>query len=115
MTHPDGGRVFPPGPIRGAPGQSYYMFMLSVPSRGILLGVTNDLARCLVERRAGSPAARLASARLVYFEVFADLGRAMARKGQLEGWNRSRKLRLILSANPDLSDLSIGLAGRKEA
>ena len=89
------------------------MFILSTPGRGLHLGVTNDLARWLVERRLGTaPGAAPLPMRLIYFEVISDLRRAMARKEQLEGWNRSKKLRLIVSVNPDLRDLSVGLAGQ---
>jgi len=111
MTQTDWSRVLPPGP---AGGRSYYMFILSAPGRGLSLGVTNDLARFLVERRLSEPADP-AAARLVYFEIISDLGRAMARKAQLEGWNRSKKWRLVVSANPDLRDLSAGLAERRES
>jgi putative endonuclease len=108
MSRIDGGRVPRPGPAAGPTERSYYLFILSTPARGLCLGVTNDLARCLVERRLG---ARLAATRLVYFEVLSDLRRALARKEQLEGWNRSRKWRLIVSVNPTWRDLSVGLAG----
>jgi putative endonuclease len=114
MSQPDRGRVSPPGPAAGPSERSYYLFILSTPGRGLTLGVTNDLARCLVERRLGAPPGRtspLEASRLVYFEVISDLGRALTRKQQLEGWNRSRKWRLILSLNPDWRDLSVGLAG----
>ena len=96
----------------------YYVYILSTPARGLALGVTNDLARCLVERRLGAlpgGASPFPATRLVYFEVISDLGRAMARKAQLEGWNRRRRLRLIVSTNPGLKDLSVGLAEQRES
>jgi len=114
MSYPDRGRVLPPGPAAGPSDRSYYLFILSTPRRGLHLGVTNDLARCLVERRRDAPPGRTTpfeASRLVYFEVISDLRRALARKEQLEGWNRSRKWRLIVSLNPTWRDLSVGLAG----
>jgi putative endonuclease len=91
------------------PERRYYVYILSTPSRGLFLGVTNDLARRLSERRLHGPpgADSLAeAARLVYFEVLTDFRRAIARKEQLEGWNRNRRWRLIGSVNPEWKDLS---------
>ncbi|HSE53581.1 MAG TPA: hypothetical protein VLB00_15430 [Gemmatimonadales bacterium] len=88
----------------------YYVYILSTPTRGLHLGVTNDLTRRLSERRLYGPpgAASVAgAARLVYFEVITDFKRAIARKEQLEGWNRSRRWRLIQSVNPEWKDLTV--------
>lgn len=48
----------------------------------------------------------LGAARLVYFEISFEFRRAIARKEQLEGWNRRRKWRLIESVNPRWRNLS---------
>ena len=96
-------------PAAALPERRYYVYILSTPTRGLYLGVTNDLARRLSERRLHAPpgAASVAgAARLVHFEVLTDFKRAIARKEQLEGWNRSRRWRLIQSVNPEWKDLS---------
>ena len=44
--------------------------------------------------------------RLVYFESFQDVKRAIDREKQLKGWVRKRKLELIEKENSDWRDLS---------
>lgn len=110
MSRPERGRVFSPGPVDGIPlRKGYYVYILSTPARALYLGVTNDLARRMLERRIGAPpgsSSILGAARLVYFEVFSGLTQAIARKQQFEGWNRRRHWRLIESVNPEWKDLS---------
>ena len=109
MNGANGGRATLPGPAAALAERRYYVYILATPARGLYLGVTNDLARRLYERRPQAPpgADSLAgAARLVYFEVLTDFRRAIARKEQLEGWNRSRRWRLIGSVNPEWKDLS---------
>jgi putative endonuclease len=110
MSGANGGRVSLPGPAAAPSERGYYVYFLSTPARGLYLGVTNDLARRLSERRLQAPpgAATIAgAARLVYFEVITDFRRAIARKEQLEGWNRRRRWRLIQSVNPEWRDLTV--------
>ena len=109
MRRANGGRASTPGPVPSPRERTYYIYILSTPARGLYLGVTNDLVRRLVERRIGAPpgsTSLLGSARLVYFEITFDLRRAIARKEQLEGWNRRRRWRLIESVNPKWRDLT---------
>lgn len=96
-------------PAAAPPERRYYVYLLSTPARGLYLGVTNDLTRRLYERRPHAPpgdGSVAGAARLVYFEVITDFRRAIARKEQLEGWNRSRRWRLIESLNPEWKDLT---------
>jgi len=109
MSSANGGRAILPGPAAALCERRYYVYILSTPARGLYLGVTNDLARRLSERGPHAPpgAASVAgAARLVYVEVLTEFRRAIARKEQLEGWNRSRRWRLIESVNPEWKDLS---------
>ena len=108
MKRINAGRVTPPGPAVRPQERSYCVYILATPSRELFLGVTNDLTRRLFEHRLGAPPqtdSPLAAARLVYFEVTSSLQSAAARKEQLEGWNRSRRWRLIGSVNPAWKDL----------
>ncbi|HEU5219237.1 MAG TPA: hypothetical protein VFU23_11290 [Gemmatimonadales bacterium] len=117
MTEPDRGRALPPGPSGGLPEHGFYFYILATPGRELLLGVTKDLVRCLCQLRGSAtlPGSRapLSAARLVYFEIVSDLQLAFRRKEQLEGWNRRKKWRLIVSANPTCKDLSVHLVQRK--
>jgi putative endonuclease len=44
--------------------------------------------------------------RLVWFESFQDVHRAIARESQLKGWRREKKVQLIAKINPAWVDLS---------
>jgi putative endonuclease len=46
--------------------------------------------------------------RLVWFERYADVTRAIAREKQIKGWRRSKKIALIEKMNPTWIDLSEG-------
>ena len=110
MSSANGGRATLPGPAAAPSERRYYVYILSTPARGLYLGVTNDLARRLSERGLHAPLAAgsvAGAARLVFFEVLTDFRRAIARKEQLEGWNRSRRWRLIESVNPEWKDLTV--------
>jgi hypothetical protein len=43
---------------------------------------------------------------LVYMERFYDPSAGIKREKELKGWRRQKKLKLILSVNPDWADLS---------
>jgi hypothetical protein len=43
---------------------------------------------------------------LVYFEAFSNPNEAIALEKEIKGWQREKKLRLVLSVNPDWADLS---------
>lgn len=42
--------------------------------------------------------------RLVYFEEYSNVYEAIAREKQLKNWSRSKKIKLIESANPNWDD-----------
>jgi putative endonuclease len=44
--------------------------------------------------------------RLVYFEEFGDIGRAISQEKKIKGWLRSKKTLLIENTNPGWKDLS---------
>ena len=44
--------------------------------------------------------------RLVYYETFSDIRDAIGREKQIKSWRRSKKLDLIVSANPRWQDLA---------
>ena len=47
--------------------------------------------------------------RLVRFELFGDMERAILREKQLKRWHRQWEINLIESDNPDWHDLAVGL------
>ena len=78
----------------------------------IYIGVTSNLMRRLGQHRGGSTpgfTARHKVYRLVHFEMFGDMERAISREKQLKNWRRDWKINLINSANPEWRDLAVGL------
>ena len=78
----------------------------------IYIGVTSDLMGRLYQHRTGiTPgfASKYSVYRLVHFEMFGDMERAIAREKQLKNWHRQWKINLINAENPEWRDLAVGL------
>ena len=78
----------------------------------LYIGVTSDLVRRLWQHRTGAVpgfTSQYAIHRLVRFELFADMERAIAREKQLKRWHRQWKINLIETENPHWGDLAIDL------
>jgi putative endonuclease len=89
--------------------RQFWIYILASASRVLYTGVTNDLAKRLVEHRTGITkgfADRYNCKRLVYYEVTEDAIAAITREKQIKGWVRRRKIALIEAINPDWKDLS---------
>ena len=89
---------------------TYYVYILSSPSRTIYVGMTNNLERRIYEhaqKLIPGFTSRYNVSRLVYFEETPDVYAAIAREKQLKGWRRARKIALIEASNPEWRDLSL--------
>jgi putative endonuclease len=78
----------------------------------LYIGVTSDLMGRLWQHRNNAIpgfTSRYGVYRLVYFEMYDDMDRAIAREKQLKRWHRPWKINLINRANPDWHDLAVGL------
>ncbi len=78
----------------------------------LYIGVTSDLMKRLWEHREGVTrgfTSRHHVHRLVHFEMFGDMERAITREKQLKNWRRDWKINLINAGNPDWRDMAIGL------
>lgn len=88
---------------------SYRVYIVASKSRVLYIGVTNNLERRIFEHKNdlfdGFSKAYHCH-RLVYFECFTSVGRAIAREKQLKRWNRSKKIWLIEWENPTWEDLA---------
>jgi putative endonuclease len=89
------------------------VYILASGTRGTLyVGVTSALLQRLWQHRenvTGGFTARHGVYRLVHFERFEDMERAIAREKQLKNWRRDWKINLIHAANPDWRDLAVDL------
>ncbi|MDB5724024.1 MAG: putative endonuclease, partial [Novosphingobium sp.] len=77
----------------------------------IYAGVTSDLLGRMWQHREGATpgfASKYKVYRLVRFELFADMERAILREKQLKRWHRQWKINLINDGNPEWRDLAVG-------
>ncbi|MCB2049024.1 MAG: GIY-YIG nuclease family protein [Novosphingobium sp.] len=77
----------------------------------LYIGVTSDLTSRLSQHRNGAFPGftrRYNVHRLVHYELFGDMGRAIAREKQLKNWHRQWKINLIEAGNPHWEDLAVG-------
>lgn len=91
--------------------------MLASRSHNLYTGVTNNLLRRLVEHREGllpGFTKHYRIHRLVHYESFGDIRAAIARKKQIKGWNRAKRVALIEAANPTWGDLAETLLSKQK-
>lgn len=88
----------------------YYVYILSNWNHKVLyIGMTSNLSRRLYEHKhhlLKGFTDKYNVTKLVYVESTTDVQTAIAREKQLKRWRREKKERLIMSVNPDWSDLS---------
>ena len=78
----------------------------------LYIGVTSNLVgRMWQHRNRAMPGhtSKYTIYRLVHFELFGDMERAIAREKQLKNWHRPWKINLINEHNPHWADLAVGL------
>jgi putative endonuclease len=93
----------------------YSVYMMQSTSRHVLyIGITSDLRARVWQHKHGSFEGftdRYKCHRLVYYERYQDVHRAIGREKQLKGWRREKKDRLVETLNPHWKDLSEGWFG----
>ena len=87
----------------------YYVYILASKRNGTLYtGVTNHLIRRTAQHKNKSIegfTSKYNVERLVYYETFHDINKAIAREKCIKRYKRLWKLRLIEENNPDWRDL----------
>jgi putative endonuclease len=87
-----------------------YVYIMSSHSRCLYIGVTSNLENRVWEHKQGVIAGFTKAYKinqLVYYETYPDMLSAIAREKQLKGWNRAKKIRLILEINPAWEELRL--------
>jgi len=82
--------------------------MTNRPNGTLYTGVTSDISRRAWEHREGLVkgfSKRYGLKRLVYMEFYEDIRAAIQREKNMKHYSHAWKVRLILEANPDCSDL----------
>lgn len=87
------------------------VYILTNKNNSVLYtGVTSDLKERIeqhkLKKHPDSFSARYSLNKLVYFEWFGTIGKAIIKEKTIKGGSRKKKLDLISSANPEWKDLS---------
>jgi putative endonuclease len=87
----------------------YYVYILTNVNNHVLYtGVTNDLYHRVEDHRLRVHKGftrRYHVYKLVYYDVFEDVGEAIFREKQIKAGSRQKKIDLINGMNPDWKDL----------
>jgi putative endonuclease len=89
----------------------YYVYLIT--NRGntvIYTGVTNNLERRILEHKNKVNkgfSSRYNVNKLVYFEEFSSILKAISREKQIKAGSRAKKINLITSVNPNWSELTL--------
>ena len=87
----------------------YFVYIMSGNSGTLYIGMTNSIYRRALQHKRGDVegfAAKYGCDRLVYYEGFDDVRKAIDRERQLKRWTRNKKIALIESKNPRWEDLA---------
>jgi len=90
-------------------GHEYFVYIVCSRSGTLYIGMTNSIYRRALEHKRGEVegfASKYLCDRLVYYESFDDVHKAIGREKQLKGWSRAKKIVLIEWKNPRWEDLA---------
>jgi putative endonuclease len=89
--------------------RSYYVYIMASLSGTLYIGMTGNLEKRAFEHkfhRIEGFTDDYDIERLLYWESYDDVHKAIGREKQLKGWRREKKIVLIKSMNPQWLDLS---------
>jgi putative endonuclease len=97
--------------VKGFPMREheYVVYIVCSNSGTLYIGMTNSIYRRALQHKRGEIegfAAKYHCIRLVYYESFDDVHKAIDREKQLKRWVRRKKVALIESRNPRWADLA---------
>ena len=87
----------------------YFVYIMGSLSGTLYIGMTNSVYRRVLQHKAGETegfSSKYHCDRLVYFESFDDVHKAIGREKQLKGWSRAKKIALIEAKNPRWEDMA---------
>ena len=89
--------------------KSYVYILFNKPHGTLYTGVTSDLRERIIQHKLkhdpNSFTAKYGVDKLGYFEEFASIQDAIDREKQIKAGSRAKKIRLIMSLNPQWEDL----------
>src|SRR6266850_2158542 len=89
--------------------RTFRVYILTSTSGTLYVGMSNDIFRRSFEHRekvSEGFSSKYDCDRLVYYETFDDVRKAINREKELKGWTRRKKIALIEGVNPRWQDLS---------
>ena len=89
--------------------REYWTYIVASRTGTLYVGMTNDIVRRMFEHKSGEFegfAKQYHCNRLVYWESFDNVRKAIDCEKQLKGWRRAKKIALIESLNPRWEDLA---------
>src|SRR5882757_8038865 len=89
--------------------RQYYAYIVCSRSGTLYIGMTNSIYCRALQHKSGEIegfVSKYHCDRLVYYESFDDVRKAIDREKQLKGWSRAKKIALIESKNPRWEDLA---------
>ena len=87
----------------------FWVYIVASAGGTLYIGMTNDIERRMREHKSGEFegfASKYGCDRLVYYEKFDNVFKAIGREKQLKGWRREKKVTLIERMNPRWQDLA---------
>ena len=98
-------------PAMPAERKTYSVYIMGSLSGTLYVGMTSNLHKRAFQHkfhRIEGFTDKYGVERLLYWESFEDVQKAIHREKQLKGWRRSKKIALIESLNPHWVDLARG-------
>lgn len=89
--------------------RTFFTYILSSATGTLYTGITNNILNRSVqhkEKLIEGYTSKYDSDRLVYYESFDDVRKAINREKEIKGWTRKKKISLIEGVNPRWEDLS---------
>jgi putative endonuclease len=88
--------------------KKYWTYIVASRTGTLYIGMTNNLYVRVLQHKSGEIegfSSKYHCDRLVYWESFDEVLKAINREKQLKGWRRSKKIALIEFRNPRWEDL----------
>ena len=89
--------------------KKYWVYIVASRTGTLYIGMTNNLYVRVAQHKGGEIegfSSDYKCNRLVYWETFDDVLKAISREKQLKGWRRAKKIVLIESTNRRWEDLA---------
>jgi putative endonuclease len=89
----------------------YYVYIMASRSLNLYAGITGNIFHRVLEHKRRAIEGftkRYNIDRLVYYESFRYVNKAIAREKQIKAWTRQKRIALIKSLNPTWQDLAAG-------